>query len=159
MRLEGNDRKNNLIEESVVPRQRSNVQNFSSITNFLQHLLHFDTCPKGLTTWLLTNTMQIHVRYKKVMATEIQCRSIRRRLKFGHSYQTYNVDLCQMDTNLSTNMTIQMWIHARKNVPLVDKIGSSSLNGSDLEQMGYNRDGRLSLEVAEIWNESFDRVM
>ena len=48
---------------------------------------------------------------------------------------------------------------ARKNAPLVDKICSSSLNGSDLEQMGYNKDGRLTLEVVEIWNESFDRVM
>ena len=45
---------------------------------------------------------------------------------------------------------------ARKNAPLVDKSCSSSMNGSDLEQMGYNRDGRLPLEVAEIWNESFD---
>ena len=48
---------------------------------------------------------------------------------------------------------------ARKNAPLADKSCSSSLNGSDLEQMGYNRDGRLPIEVAEIWNESFDRVM
>ena len=44
---------------------------------------------------------------------------------------------------------------ARKNAPLVDKSCSSSLNGSDLEQMSYNRVGRLPLEVVEIWNESF----
>ena len=42
----------------------------------------------------------------------------------------------------------------RKNAPLVDKSFSSSLNGSDLEQMSYNRVGRLPLEVVEIWNES-----
>ena len=44
---------------------------------------------------------------------------------------------------------------ARKNVPLADKNCSSSLNGSDLEQMSYNKDGRLLLEVVEIWNEYF----
>ena len=38
---------------------------------------------------------------------------MQRRLKFGHSYQTYNVDLCHIDTNLSIATTIQMWIHAR----------------------------------------------
>ena len=48
---------------------------------------------------------------------------------------------------------------SRKNAPLVDKSCSSSLNGLDLEKMGYNRYGRLPLEVAEIWNESFDRLM
>lgn len=73
----------------------------------------FDTCPRWLTTWLLTNTAQIHVRYKKVMATKIQHRSMRRRLKFGHSYQTYNVDLCHIDENMSTTTNTQMWIHAR----------------------------------------------
>ena len=50
---------------------------------------------------------------QKFMHTEIQHRFMRRRLKYGHSYQTYNVYLCQMDTNLSTTMTIQMWIRAR----------------------------------------------
>ena len=44
----------------------------------------------------------------------------------------------------------------RKNAPLADKRCSSSLNGSYLEQMSYNRDGRLPLEVGEIWNDSFD---
>ena len=43
---------------------------------------------------------------------------------------------------------------ARKNTPLVDKSCSSSLNGLDLEQMSYNKVGRLPLEVVEIWNES-----
>ena len=38
---------------------------------------------------------------------------MRRRLKFVHSYQTYIVDLCHIDANLSTTMNIQMWIHAR----------------------------------------------
>ena len=36
-----------------------------------------------------------------------------RGLKLGHSYQTYNVDLCHTDTNLSISTTIKMWIHAR----------------------------------------------
>ena len=36
----------------------------------------------------------------------------------------------------------------------MDKSCSSSLNGSDLEQMSYNRIGRLSLEWVEILNES-----
>ena len=47
------------------------------------------------------------------MTLRIQRRSMWKRLKLGHSYQTYNVDLCQMDANLSTTTTIQMWIHAR----------------------------------------------
>ena len=42
-----------------------------------------------------------------IMATKIQRRSMQRRLKFGHCYQTYNVDLCHTDTNLSTTMNIQ----------------------------------------------------
>ena len=46
------------------------------------------------------------------MATRIQHRS-NRGLKLGHSYQTYNIDICHTDTNLSIAMTIQMWIHAR----------------------------------------------
>ena len=33
------------------------------------------------------------------------------------------------------------------------------LNGSDVEQMGNNRDGRLPLELVEIWNEYFGSVM
>ena len=44
---------------------------------------------------------------------------------------------------------------ARKNAPLVDKSCSSHLNASNIEQMSYNRDGRLPLEVVEIWSESF----
>ena len=48
---------------------------------------------------------------------------------------------------------------AGKNAPLADKSCSFSLNGSHLEQMSYNRDGRIPLEVADIWNESFDRVI
>ena len=49
---------------------------------------------------------------QNAMATKIQRRSMRRRLKFGHRYHTYNVDLCPTDANLSTTMNIQMWIHA-----------------------------------------------
>ena len=43
---------------------------------------------------------------------------------------------------------------ARKNEPPANMICSSSLNGSDLEQIVQNRFGRLSLEWVEIWNES-----
>ena len=50
------------------------------------------------------NTAQIHV-------IEVS--------NLGHSYQKYTVYLCQRDANLSTNMNIQMWIHARTrtNIP------------------------------------------
>ena len=41
---------------------------------------------------------------------------------------------------------------SRKNAPLVDKSCSSSLNGSNLEQIVHNKIGRLSLEWVEIWN-------
>ena len=53
------------------------------------------------------------------MATKIQRRSMPRRIKFGHIYQTYNVDLCHTEANMSTSMNIQMWIHARThtNIP------------------------------------------
>ena len=57
------------------------------------------------------------------MATNIQRRSMRRRLKFGHSYQTYNVDLCQLVENLSTTMTIQIWIHARTHTKIPSQPG------------------------------------
>ena len=43
---------------------------------------------------------------------------------------------------------------ARKNAPPMDKSCSSSLNGSDLEQIVHNIIGRLSLEWMEIWNDS-----
>ena len=39
---------------------------------------------------------------------------------------------------------------SRKNAPLTDKSCSSSMNGSDLQQMSYNRDRRIPLEVVEI---------
>ena len=54
------------------------------------------------------------------MDTKIQHRSMQRRLKLGHSYQTYNVYLFHTDTNLSIATTIQMWIHAttHTNTPL-----------------------------------------
>ena len=44
---------------------------------------------------------------QKFMATEIQHRSMRERLKFGHIYQTYSVDLCHIDSNLSIDTDIQ----------------------------------------------------
>ena len=42
----------------------------------------------------------------------------------------------------------------RKNAPPADRSCSSSLNGSDLEQIVHNIIGRLSREWVEIWNES-----
>ena len=42
---------------------------------------------------------------------------------------------------------------ARKYAPIADKIFSSSLNGSDLEQIVHNIIGRFSIEWVEIWNE------
>ena len=107
--LEGKDRHNTLKEQGIVSRKRSKGRNFSSITNFLQHFLdlsqmthnmaadQYKACPWG---------EQIN------MVTRKHHRSMWRRLKLGHNYETYNVDLCQIDTNLSTSMTIQMWIHA-----------------------------------------------
>ena len=41
-------------------------------------------------------------------------------------------------------------IVSMKNAPLTDKSCFSSMNGSDLEQMSYNRDEILPLEVVEI---------
>ena len=41
------------------------------------------------------------------MAIKIQRRSMQTRLKFVHSYQTYNVDLFHTNENLSTTMNIQ----------------------------------------------------
>ena len=44
---------------------------------------------------------------QKFMDTEIQRRSMRQRLKFGHSYQTYNVYLCHTDKTISIATEIQ----------------------------------------------------
>ena len=49
-----------------------------------------------------------------------------RRLKFGYSYQTYNVDLCHINANLSTATNIQMWIHARTHTNTPSQPGESS---------------------------------
>ena len=43
---------------------------------------------------------------QKAMATKIQRRSMRRRLKFEHRYQTYSVYLCHSYANMSTTMNI-----------------------------------------------------
>ena len=61
-----------------------------------------------------------------VMATEIQRISMQKRLKFGHSYQTYNVDSCHTYANLSIAMNIQMWIHARTHTNTPSKPGESN---------------------------------
>ena len=64
-----------------------------------------------LTTWLSTNTMQIDVRYKHSWILRYNVDPWRR-LKFGHRYKTYNVDLSNTDANMSIATNIQMWIHA-----------------------------------------------
>ena len=82
-------------------------------------------------------------------------------------YNQWNIGAWISDKSLKTKEDQMCWLFpsgvsifvARKNAPLADKICSSILNSSNIEQMGYNRDGRLPLEVAKIWNESFDRVM
>ena len=51
---------------------------------------------------------------------------MRIRIKFGHSFQTYNVDLCHTDANLSTTMNIQMWIHARTHTNTPSQPGESN---------------------------------
>ena len=51
---------------------------------------------------------------------------MQRKLKFGHSYQTYNVDLCHTDTNMRTTMNIQMWIHARSHTYTPSQPGESN---------------------------------
>ena len=51
---------------------------------------------------------------------------MRRRLKFGHSYQTYNVDLCHTDANLSIAINIQMWIHAMNHTNTPSQPGESN---------------------------------
>ena len=60
-----------------------------------------------------TNTRQIHEWNKEAWLLEYSVDPCDRGLKLGHSYQTYNVDLCHTDANLSIATTIQMWIHAR----------------------------------------------
>ena len=60
-----------------------------------------------------TNTKNIHERNIQPCLLEYNVDPCDRGLKLGHSYQTYNVDLCHTDTNLSIATTIQMWIHAR----------------------------------------------
>ena len=44
---------------------------------------------------------------------------------------------------------------ARKSHLLLARVVSLGLNGSNLEQMSDNKDGRLPLELVDIWNESF----
>ena len=60
-----------------------------------------------------TNTRQIHGRNKQAWLLEYSVDPCDRGLKLGHSYQTYNVDLCHKDANSSIATTIQMWIHVR----------------------------------------------
>ena len=44
---------------------------------------------------------------------------------------------------------------ARKMHLLLTSVVSLGLNGSDLEQISDDKDGRLPLELVYIWNESF----
>ena len=59
-----------------------------------------------------------------------------------------------MDIGFHTRVGNEGRSYALKNAPPADRSCSSSLNGSDLEQMFQNRIGRLSLEWVAIWNES-----
>ena len=63
---------------------------------------------------------------KTIMSTRIQRRSMRRRLKLRHSYQTYNVHLCHSKEDLSMTMNIQMWIHARTHTNTPSQPGESN---------------------------------
>ena len=89
--LEGNDRHNTLIEEGVVSRQRSNGRNFSSITNFLQHIL-------------------IHVPNDSQHGFQsIQHRSM---WDTKNSWLLkYNVDPCEEDSNLDIATRHTMYIY------------------------------------------------
>ena len=60
-----------------------------------------------------TNTRKIHERNKQAWLLEYSVDPCDRGLKLGHSYQTYNVELCHTDTNLIIAIAIKMWIHAR----------------------------------------------
>ena len=60
-----------------------------------------------------TNTRKIYERNKQAWLLEYSVDPCDRGLKLGHGYQTYKVDLCHKDVNLSIATTIQMWIHAR----------------------------------------------
>ena len=112
MRLEGYD-KQELWKSKLSLRGKKSIDRRSSSTKLLQYINTFLLIYK----WFLIMDVD---QYKADpwgkwinMATIIQHRSMQTRFKLGHSYKTYNVDICQMDANLSTTTTVQMWIHAR----------------------------------------------
>ena len=53
----------------------------------------------------------------------------------------------------------QQRIVARNSHLLLTRVVSLGLNGSDIEQMSDNKDGRLPIEIVDIWNESFGYSM
>ena len=60
------------------------------------------------------------------MATKIQRRSMRKRLKLGNSYQKDNVDICHTDENLSIAIDIQIWIHDRTHTNNPSQLGENN---------------------------------
>ena len=110
MRLEGNNRKNTLVKMVMTLRQRSNGKNLSIIKIIMQYITLWNMS-QMTQKWLYTNTIQIHVRYKQSWLLRYNINPWGR-IKFGHSYQTYNVDLRHTDTYMSIATYIQLWIHA-----------------------------------------------
>ena len=84
-----------------------------SSTKHLQYINTFDSWGNVSSSWLQTNTRQIHERDKQTWLLEYSVDPCDRGLKLGHRYLIYNVDLCHIDVDLSIAATIQMWIHAR----------------------------------------------
>ena len=114
MRLEGKDRKvhckNKLSLWGNSPKIRTHQWPSSSCSTFTLWYISI-----WFTTWLSVDTMQIHARYKQSWLLRYNADPWGR-LKFGHSYQTYNIYLYHTDANMSTTMNIQMWIHAMNHI-------------------------------------------
>ena len=139
MRLEGKDRqricKNKLSLRGNSPNIRNYQWQRSSCSTFT--LWYISIC---LTTWLMTNTMQIHARYKQswLLWYSVDPWEI---LKFGHIYQTYNVDVCHTDANISTPTNIQMWIHAmtHTNIPSQPRESNKGLTDTQDLHLIFNK--------------------
>ena len=110
MRLEGYDRKD--ILKSELSLWGKNQLDQRSSTRHLQYINNFESWENMSSSWLHTNTRQIHERDYQTWVLEYSIDPCDRGLKPGHSYQIYNVDLCRIDTNLSIAIAKQMWIHA-----------------------------------------------
>ena len=110
MRLEGYDRQE--LWNSKLSLRGKNQLDWRSRTRHLQYINTFDSWANMSSSWLQTNTRQIHERDEKSWQLEYNVDPCDRGLKIGHSYQIYNVYLCHTDANLSIATTVQMWIHA-----------------------------------------------